>query len=206
MWDHPTRPGIAMQEARYTRVPNVLHALVASSREYQLVALLLSYRWYPDSPIIPSTGTLAAAMGCSQRTVRRTVAAIEARGYIRREERRAPDRRQMSNLYVLCGVLLEAVTALDAPPGREERQAWPGRRTALLTERETRKHEQPKQRQSTRRYSPGDLMVSRYGRVRRHGEAPSSRRSSVVSPARSEASSAVQARRCAARRSRSQTI
>lgn len=105
-----------------------MHSLVESPREYQLVSLLLSYRWYSTSPIIPSVERLAREMKCSGRTIRRTVAALEARGLLYRVERRAEDKRQMSNEYVLCGELLAAVTAVEASTGRggghDRRPSW----------------------------------------------------------------------------------
>ena len=105
-------------EGRFTPIPTVLHDIVESPREFQLVSLLLSYRWYPTSPIIPSVETLRKQLGCSARTVRRTVAALEHRGLLRREYRHADDNRQMSNSFVLCGELLAAVTAVEASTGR----------------------------------------------------------------------------------------
>lgn len=106
------------QDTSYTNQPNVVHDLADTPREYQLISLLISYRWFSTSPIIPSVSTLAGRMKCSDRTVRRTVAALEARGLLYRVERRAEDSRQMSNEYVLCGELLAAVTAVEASTGR----------------------------------------------------------------------------------------
>lgn len=114
---------------RYTSIPNALHGLADTPREFQVMAALLSYRWYLTSPIIPSVETLAVQVGCSHRTIRRTIAALEARGLLRREERRASDARQLSNEYVLCGALLAFVTRMEASRGQEERQAWPGGRS-----------------------------------------------------------------------------
>lgn len=120
----------------FVQIPRALHALAETPREYELLVALVEYRWYPTSPIIPSVSTLAETLRCSQRTVRRTAAALEARGLILREERRAADRRQMSNEYVLCGPLLAAVTAVEAARDREEHQPWQGRRTAVAGKRE----------------------------------------------------------------------
>lgn len=115
-------------DSGYTNQPNSVHSLVESPREYQLVSLLLSYRWFPTSPIIPSVTTLARDMKCSGRTVRRTVAALEARGLLARIERRAEDNRQMSNEYLLCGALLAAVSTVEASTdrggGHDRRTSW----------------------------------------------------------------------------------
>ncbi len=112
------RSGVPCPDATYTNQPNIVHSLVDSPREYQLVSLLISFRWFSTSPIIPSVRTLADTMKCSERTVRRTVAALEARGLLYRVERRADDLRQMSNEYRLCGALLAAVTTVEANTGR----------------------------------------------------------------------------------------
>ena len=148
-----TRPPGARQypEATgFTSIPNVVHALVESPREFQLVALLISYRWYPTSPIIPSVRTLADRLGCSQRTVRRTAAALEARGLLRRVERIADDQRQMSNEYVLCGPLLTAVAEVEAGRDQGQRQRWPGGRS-----RETVEVHPGKQHKTNRRNEGG---------------------------------------------------
>lgn len=108
----------ACLDTSYTNQPNIAHDLANTPREYQLISLLISYRWFSTSPIIPSVSTLAERMKCTERTVRRTVAALEARGLLYRVERRAEDSRQMSNEYVLCGELLAAVTAVEASTGR----------------------------------------------------------------------------------------
>jgi DNA-binding transcriptional MocR family regulator len=116
---------------RYTSIPNALHALADTPREFQVMAALLSYRWYSTSPIIPSVDTLAVQVGCSHRTIRRTIAALEARGLVRREERRASNTRQLSNAYVLCGALLTFVTRIEASRVQEDGQPWQGRRSTV---------------------------------------------------------------------------
>ena len=123
-------------EGQFTQIPNELHPLVKSPREFQLVCLLLSYRWYPTSPIIPSVEKLRKQLGCSARTVRRTVAALESRGLLRREYRHADDNRQMSNSFVLCGALLAAVTAVEANTGRGGGHTWQPTRPTVAGKRE----------------------------------------------------------------------
>lgn len=130
---HRTPLATAVQDhgpiARYTQIPRELHDLAESPREFELMAALLSFRWFPSSPIIPSVKTLAGMLRCSQRTVRRTAAGLETRGLILREERRAPDSRQMSNLFHLCGPLLALVAAVEARADQEARPSWQGRRS-----------------------------------------------------------------------------
>lgn len=135
-----TRPASLCPDGAYTNQPNIVHSLVESPREYQLVSLLLSYRWYPTSPIIPSVERLAQEMKCSGRTVRRTVAALESRGLVVRIERRAEDNRQMSNEYLLCGALLAAVSTVEASTGKggghDRRPSW----SSVAGKSDQRKH------------------------------------------------------------------
>lgn len=45
------RSALLCPDSTYTHQPNIVHTLVESPREYQLVSLLLSYRWFSTSPI-----------------------------------------------------------------------------------------------------------------------------------------------------------
>lgn len=149
-WQQPA----PLTDGRFTQIPNGIHTLLEGPRELQLVVHLLSFRWYPTSPIIPSVETLARAMKCSGRTVRRTAARLEARGLIRREERRAHDDRQMSNRYHLCGPLLALVADLEASRDQEERQPWQGRRTPMSAERHSGNHTNRTRHQNGRSTRP----------------------------------------------------
>ncbi len=166
---HRTPSATALQDpglTGFTSIPNVVHALVRSPREYQLVAALLSFRWYSSSPIIPSVKRLADMLDCGERTVRRTAASLEARGLIRRVERRAADTRQMSNLYEICGALLTAVAEIETGRARERRQAWPGRRSNVA-DKETQGNQTKRNQRSEGRYTPPDryLVAPGGGRV-----------------------------------------
>ena len=125
----PLCPDPSPADSRYTRVSRGLHSVVKTPRQFELAVALISFRWFPDSPIIPSVKTLAKTIRCSERTVRRTAAKMEEAGLLQREERRAPDDRQMSNLYILCGSLLALVTAVEDAAGQEARPSWQGRRS-----------------------------------------------------------------------------
>jgi DNA-binding transcriptional MocR family regulator len=160
-----TRPLGARQD-RFTQLPDSLLGAL-TPREHQLVHALLSYRWTPDAAIYPSVRTLARQLGCSDRTVQRAAHALEARGYLIIEARYRDDQGQTSNVY-RPGPLLVALL----PPGGDSPVAAPRHGhhppvTRVASERDSGKPYQTKQKQSTRRYQPGDLMVSRYGRVQR---------------------------------------
>jgi hypothetical protein len=150
-WQQP----LALTDGRFTQIPNGIHALLENARELQLVVHLLTFRWYPTSPIIPSVATLARAMKCSARTVRRTAAALESRGLLERQERRAHDKRQMSNEYVLCGPLLALVTDLEANRDQEARSSWQGRRSAVPVERYSGNQTNRTRQQNGRSTPPG---------------------------------------------------
>jgi DNA-binding transcriptional MocR family regulator len=113
---HLTQRAAAWQEpdTRFIQIPRGLIRMT-SPREYQLIAALLAYRWTPESKIFPSVKTLAAEMGCTPRTVQRTVAALEARGWLVREYQYRPDGSQRSSTYHLAGELLSMMTdSVDA--------------------------------------------------------------------------------------------
>ncbi len=164
-WQEP----LPLADSRYTRISRGLHAIVKTPRQYELAVALLEFRWFPDSPIIPSVSLLAETMRCSVRTVRRTAAQMEAAGLVRREERRASDDRQMSNLYVLCGPLLALVTAVEATAGQGGDQSWQGRRSRMAGEGRQGNYQKRSSR-SERRYTPpspgGDFLETRYGRLK----------------------------------------
>lgn len=144
-------PAAACLGDRYTKVPNVLHLLAEAPREFQLVAALLSYRWTPASPIIPSVDTLARQLGCSHRTIRRTVARLETRGLLQRVARHVQaERRQVSNEYRLCGALLACVTRMDVQRVQGGGHAGDAGRSLLAGERFQRN-----QTQKTTKSQPG---------------------------------------------------
>ena len=108
---HRTPSAAAWQE-RFTQLPDGLHELVTSPREFQLIAALLSHRWTPDAEMFPSVKRLSEILNCSQRTVQRTCAALEERGLLVREYRRREDDGQTSNIYHLAGALLALVSVV----------------------------------------------------------------------------------------------
>jgi hypothetical protein len=124
VWTQSTPPGIVMQPAtptdRYTRLPDALLSEL-TPREHQLVHALLSYRWTDAAAIYPSIRTLARQCGCSDRTVQRTLRALERRGYVVSVARFRADEGQTSSEYRPGPLLLP----LLAPPG-DTAAAGPG--------------------------------------------------------------------------------
>jgi hypothetical protein len=110
---------------RYTKLPDALLS-VLSPREHQLVHLLLSYRWKPDSPIYPFVGSMAKRLGWSVRTVQRTLRRLEAKGYlVTTPDFRATDKGQTANRYAPGPLLLPLLAPVDVDPGAPADQ--PGR-------------------------------------------------------------------------------
>lgn len=117
-------------EGRYTKVPDAILSDL-TPREHQLVHLLLSYRWYEDSPIYPYVGTMATRLGCSKRTIQRTLRSLEAKDYLivaaRYRDLSEDDEHhgQTSNLYApgprLLALLPRSVDDGDGTASRERR-------------------------------------------------------------------------------------
>ncbi len=95
----------------WTAIPNLIRSLGLSPREEQLVNRLLEFRRDGRAPW-PSIKTLAERMHCSERTVQRTIASVEAQGLLVVEYRYRADGSQQSSIYHLAAVL---TPARDAP-------------------------------------------------------------------------------------------
>ena len=169
-----TRPASLCPEGRYTRLPDQL-IIELTPREHQLVHALLSYRWTDDAPIYPYVGTLAARLGCSKRTIQRTLRSLERKGYIvtvaryRDESEDGAHHGQTSSVYAPGPMLLPLLPRdrdEDARPAQQERQA------PMTPMPYTKKHGnyRTEKRDRNRQYTPpsdGDfLMTSRGYRLR----------------------------------------
>jgi DNA-binding transcriptional MocR family regulator len=110
-----TRPLGARPEDRYTRLPDALLS-VLSPREHQVIHLLLSYRWTDDALIYPSVPTMAARLGCSERTIQRTAHELERRGYLIIEARYRDDQGQCSNVYHPGPLLVALLSSAGGMP------------------------------------------------------------------------------------------
>ena len=89
----------------YTAVPDVLLANMDKFRlkpmEFAVLVQLLRYWWRADQMPFPSKRSLAAAIGCSEKTVQMAIVGLERGGGLRRVERRRAADRSESNLYDL---------------------------------------------------------------------------------------------------------
>jgi hypothetical protein len=146
--DHSTRPALPRLDDRYTRLPDALLS-VLSPREHQVIHLLLSYRWTDDALIYPSVPTMAARLGCSERTIQRTIRRLESGGYVVVEARHRADLGQQSNVYRPGLALLpllppssdRVVTGASADRVTGPRQPWPPKRDSGKQTPSTRRSE-----------------------------------------------------------------
>lgn len=120
----PNTSAQRVQDARptdlhYTRVTNALIDFDLTPRQFKLVVTLLSYKWWPSSPIIPSVKTLAGRMRCSVRTVQYAMRGLVSKRLIEVQYTFRPDGGQMSNVYVIG----PALSPLLAPAGPDDSTA-----------------------------------------------------------------------------------
>jgi predicted transcriptional regulator len=130
-----------LMEAGWTLLPNVIverqKALGLDPLDVNILMHLASYWWTPDNRPHPSKGTIADAIGVDPRTVQKRIAAMEAAGFIMREERRIPGQGSKSNIYHFDG-LIKAATPfaqerIEEKTRREaEKKARTGRKKPLL--------------------------------------------------------------------------
>jgi hypothetical protein len=116
-------PEPAPIDLHWVAITNALIDFDLTPREFQLVIILLSYRWFEHSPIIPSVKTLAGRMRCSVRVVQYAMAGLVKKRLIERQYCYRPDGGQMSNLYVVGPALrplLAPANPVDSAGGSED--------------------------------------------------------------------------------------
>lgn len=98
-----------LMKAGWTLLPNVIFerqtALGLSPLDVNIILHIASYWWSDGSKPYPSKVTLAKAIGVEPRSVQRRIAAMEAGGLIRREERRIPGSGSKTNIYHFDGLI-----------------------------------------------------------------------------------------------------
>lgn len=101
-----------LMDAGWIAMPNVIierqSALGLDPVDVNILLHLALYWWTPDNVPHPSKKTLAKAMNVHPRTIQRRIAAMEAAGLIRREERRVPGKGSNTNRYHFDGLVKEA--------------------------------------------------------------------------------------------------
>jgi hypothetical protein len=134
-----TKPLLA---AGWTLLPNVIverqKALGLDPLDLNILLHLAMYWWTADNKPHPSKATIAAAIGVDSRTVQRRIAAMEAAGLIRREERRVRGQGSKTNVYHFDGLIKEATPfaherVRERAADEEERRARAARKRPSLT-------------------------------------------------------------------------
>jgi DNA-binding transcriptional regulator YhcF (GntR family) len=101
----------ALMDAGWTALPSVIienqKQLGLNPLDLNIVLYLASKWWTPEGKPFPSKSTMAKAMDVHPRTIQKHVAALEAAGYIRREERRT-EMGSKTNVYHLDGLIKAA--------------------------------------------------------------------------------------------------
>jgi len=100
-----------LMDAGWTALPSVIienqRQLGLTPLDLNIVLYLASKWWTAEGKPFPSKSTMAKAMDVHPRTIQKHVAALEAAGYIRREERRT-DLGSKTNIYHLDGLIKAA--------------------------------------------------------------------------------------------------
>jgi len=101
-----------LMKAGWTVLPNVFfeyqQALGLDALDINILLHIASYWWKPEGKPHPSKVTIARAIGVDPRTVQRRIAAMEAVGFIKREERRISGVGSDTNVYHLEGLIKAA--------------------------------------------------------------------------------------------------
>jgi len=100
-----------LMDAGWTALPSVIienqRQLGLTPLDLNIVLYLASKWWTAEGKPFPSKSTMARAMDVHPRTIQKHVAALEAAGYLRREERRS-EAGSKTNIYHLDGLIKAA--------------------------------------------------------------------------------------------------
>jgi len=127
--------GGPITKAGWTGIPNILirrqRTLGIDALDLNILLHLLSYWWEDENHPHPSKETLAQAMDVSPSTIQRRIRSMEARGLLKRIERRREKNRSETNLYDLT--LLRDLLEPHALQEIEDRNAGHERRRKRMT-------------------------------------------------------------------------
>ena len=125
-----------LMDAGWTALPSVIienqRQLGLEPLDINIVVYLASKWWTAEGKPYPSKSTMAKAMNVHPRTIQKHVAALEAAGYIRREERRT-EAGSRTNIYHLDGLIKAA------KPFAEEKLAEIKEKAAIRKIRQNRR-------------------------------------------------------------------
>lgn len=104
--------GVAVIAEGYTVLPNVIlqnqKALELKHLDVLVLMCLLSHWWDKDDLPRPAKTSIARTLDVDPRTVQRSIAKLEKKGYILRKERRAGVGDNLPNFYDLSGLVAAA--------------------------------------------------------------------------------------------------
>lgn len=105
-----------LMDAGWTALPSVIienqKQLGLNPLDLNIIVYLASKWWTAEGKPYPSKNTMAKAMDVHPRTIQKHIAALEAAGYIRREERRS-EVGSKTNIYHLDGLIKAAKPFAD---------------------------------------------------------------------------------------------
>lgn len=143
-----------LMDAGWTALPSVIienqRQLALAPLDLNIILYLASKWWTAEGKPYPSKATMAKAMDVHPRTIQKHIAALEAAGYIKREQRRT-DKGSKSNIYHLDG-LIES-----AKPFAEEKLAEMRDKAEMAKRRQNRRGA-PKLRLVTRDDADDDVL------------------------------------------------
>jgi len=119
--------GKTLIAAGFTALPDVIFqyqkALKLKPLDVLVLLHLASYWWKPNENPWPAKGTIADAIDVDPRTVQRSIAKMEALGYVMRIERKAKAGDNLTNQYDLRGLVKAAATFAEQKIAIRKRRA-----------------------------------------------------------------------------------
>ncbi|AZN99307.1 HTH domain-containing protein [Mesorhizobium sp. M9A.F.Ca.ET.002.03.1.2] len=121
--------------AGWSGIPNIIiekqAALGLDPLDMNIILHLTQYWWKADNPPCPSVGTIATALGVTERTIQKRIKALEELHLIERVERRQTKYGSMPNIYKLDG-LIAAATPYAQEKLKEIEQAKAAKKARIL--------------------------------------------------------------------------
>ena len=119
--------GKTLIAAGFTALPDVIFqyqkALKLKPLDVLVLLHLASYWWKPNENPWPAKGTIADAIDVDPRTVQRSIAKMEALGYVKRIERKAKVGDNLTNEYDLRGLVKAATKVAEHEIALREKRA-----------------------------------------------------------------------------------
>lgn len=101
-----------LMSAGWTVIPSILleeqHKLGLDPIDINIILQLTSFWWYEDNPPHPSKKRIAQRLNVDPSTIRRHIAAMERKGYIKRNYRKDEKKGQQTNQYIFSGLIEKA--------------------------------------------------------------------------------------------------